>query len=35
MGKALDHDIEGTHPEIGGKIARKYGLSENLINIIE
>ena len=35
LGKALDHDIEGTHPEIGGKIARKYGLSENLINIIE
>ncbi|NDK19394.1 ribonuclease Y [Candidatus Gracilibacteria bacterium] len=35
IGKALDHDIEGTHPEIGGKIARKYGLSENLINIIE
>lgn len=35
LGKALDHDIEGTHPEIGGKIARKYGLSENLVNIIE
>ncbi len=35
LGKSLDHDIEWTHPEIGGKIARKYGLSENLINIIE
>ncbi|MDP2103471.1 MAG: ribonuclease Y [Candidatus Gracilibacteria bacterium] len=35
LGKALDHDIEGTHPEIGAKIARKYGLSENIINIIE
>lgn len=35
LGKALDHDIEGTHPEIGGKIARKYGLSENIVNIIE
>lgn len=35
LGKSLDHDIEGTHPEIGGKIARKYGLSENLVNIIE
>ncbi len=35
IGKALDHDIEWTHPEIGGKIARKYNLSENLINIIE
>ena len=35
IGKAVDHDIEGTHPEIGGRIARKYGLSENLVNIIE
>jgi len=35
IGKAVDHDIEGTHPEIGGRIARKYGLNENLINIIE
>lgn len=31
----MDHDIEGSHPEIGGKIARKYGLDEKLINIIE
>ena len=35
IGKAVDHDIEGTHPEIGARIARKYGMSENLINIIE
>jgi len=35
LGKSLDHDIEGTHPEIGGKIARKYGLDEQLVNIIE
>ncbi len=35
IGKSLDHDIEGTHPELGGKIARKYGLDERLINIIE
>ena len=33
--KALDHDIEWTHPEIWARIARKYGLGENLINIIE
>ncbi len=31
----MDHDIEGTHPEIGGRIARKYGLDEKTINIIE
>ena len=35
IGKAMDHDIEGTHPEIGGRIARKYGLDEKLTNIIE
>lgn len=35
LGKAMDHDIEGTHPEIGGRIARKYGLPENIVNIIE
>lgn len=35
LGKAMDHDIEGTHPEIGGKIARKYGMDERIVNIIE
>jgi ribonuclease Y len=33
--KALDHDIEWTHPEIGAKIARKYWLWENVIDMIE
>lgn len=35
LGKAMDHDIEGTHPEIGWRIARKYGLDEKVTNIIE
>lgn len=35
LGKAMDHDVEGTHPEIGGRIARKYGLDERIVNIIE
>lgn len=35
IGKAMDHDIEWTHPEIGARIARKYNLAENLVNIIE
>ncbi len=35
IGKALDHDIEGTHPEIGAKIARKYGLPEEVVDMIE
>lgn len=33
--KALDHDIEWTHPEIWAKIGRKYGLAENVIDMIE
>ena len=35
MGKALDHDIEGTHPEIGAKIGRKYWLPEEVVDMIE
>ena len=35
MWKALDHDIEGTHPEIGAKIWRKYGLPEEVVDMIE
>ena len=35
IGKALDHDIEGTHPEIGAKLGRKYGLKEEIVDMIE
>lgn len=35
IGKAVDHEIEGTHPEIWGKLARQYGLDDTLIEIIE
>lgn len=35
IGKAVDHEIEGTHALIGGKIARKFGLPEPLVNCIE
>lgn len=35
IGKALDHDIEGTHPEIWAKVGRKYGLDEKVIDMIE
>jgi ribonucrease Y len=31
IGKAVDHEIQGTHPEIGRDIAKKFGLSEELI----
>src|SRR5690606_20024602 len=30
IGKALDHDIQGTHPEIGRDIGRKFGFSQEL-----
>jgi len=35
IGKALDQEIEWTHPEIGGKLARKYKLREEIIDMIE
>jgi len=31
IGKALDHEVQGTHPEIGKDIGEKYGLSEEVI----
>ncbi|GAC1571975.1 MAG: ribonuclease Y [Candidatus Doudnabacteria bacterium] len=34
IGKALDQDMEGTHVEIGRKIAEKFNLSEKIINAI-
>jgi len=30
IGKAVDHEIEGTHPEIGYNILKKYGLPEEV-----
>ncbi len=35
IGKALDHDIEWTHPEIWAKVGRKYGLNEKIVDMIE
>lgn len=34
IGKALDQDLEGTHVEIGKKIAEKFNLSEKIVNAI-
>jgi ribonuclease Y len=33
--KALDQEIEWTHPELGWKLARKYGLRPELVDMIE
>ncbi|MBD3248370.1 ribonuclease Y [Candidatus Falkowbacteria bacterium] len=35
IGKAVDHEVQGTHPEIGRDIAKKFGLSQEVINPIE
>jgi len=32
IGKAIDHEVEGTHVELGIKILKKYGVSEDVIN---
>ncbi len=34
LGKAIDHEVEGTHPQIGGDLAKKYGESAKVINAI-
>lgn len=34
IGKAIDHEVQGTHPEIGRDIAKKFGLPEEIITPI-
>lgn len=34
LGKAIDHDVEGTHHQISADLARKYGETEKMINAI-
>lgn len=35
IGKAVDHEIEGTHALIGAEILRKYGISEDIVHAVE
>jgi len=34
LGKAMDHEVEGTHAAIGAEFCKRYGVSDNIVNII-
>lgn len=34
IGKALDHEVEGSHTEIGAEIVRRYGEPDYVVNMI-
>jgi ribonuclease Y len=34
LGKAMDHNVEGTHALIGAEFAKRYGVSSKVINTI-
>lgn len=34
LGKAMDHNIEGTHAQIGAEFAQRYGVNSKVVNII-
>ncbi|MGA2821336.1 MAG: ribonuclease Y [Anaerolineales bacterium] len=34
LGKAMDHDVEGTHASIGAEFAHRYGVNPRVANII-
>jgi ribonuclease Y len=34
LGKAVDHEVEGTHAAIGAELARRYGMPPKVINAI-
>ncbi len=35
IGKAIDHEVEGTHVELGRKILKKYGINEKVIEAMQ
>ncbi|OGY56737.1 MAG: ribonuclease Y [Candidatus Colwellbacteria bacterium RBG_13_48_8] len=35
IGKAIDHEVEGTHVDLGRKILKKYGISDTVVTAME
>ncbi len=35
IGKAVDHEVEGTHVEIGRKLLKKYGIADEIVQAME
>jgi ribonuclease Y len=35
IGKAIDHEVEGTHVELGRKILKKYGIDDRIIEAMQ
>ncbi len=35
IGKAIDHEVQGTHVELGRKILKKYGIDEKIIEAMQ
>jgi ribonuclease Y len=35
IGKAIDHEVEGTHADIGAKMAKKYGEKDLVVNAVQ
>ncbi len=34
IGKSIDHEIEGTHAQIGAEFAKRYGVGDRIVNCI-
>ena len=34
IGKAIDHEVEGTHAMLGAEVAKRYGVPEKVVNCI-
>lgn len=34
LGKAMDHNVEGTHAQLGAEFAKRYGVSAKVVNAI-